>query len=118
MRVDVVEIGWNERLARFRCERHHLYVGGEVCPQRVGQATRMLRHVLRSDGEGVGEALALDELDAVFVLATLEQNALEELLDAVDRLEAIEVDWPAGPLAGEPHVPPGADVRVAEPPSL
>ncbi len=66
----------------------------------------------------MAKSLALDELDAVPVLAAEQQASLEELLDAVDRFQAVEVDRPVGPLAAEPQLTPGLDVRMPTQPRL
>ena len=77
-----------------------------------------MRHVLCSDGERVSEALALDELDPVPVVAAEQQPLLEELLDAIDGLEPVEVDGPRCPVALQSDVAPGPDVRVSAQPGL
>ena len=74
----------------------------------------MSGHVLGRDGESVRESLTLHELDVVLVLAAVHRHHLEVLLDAVDRLQAVQMDRPVRPLAFCAQVAPGADLLVAE----
>src|SRR5260370_8220784 len=72
----------------------------------------MLAHVFGRHGKRMDAAFAFDELDALFVLATFEHNSLDELLDAIDGLESVEMDRSRVPLSVNPQVPPRLDVRI------
>src|SRR5205807_379280 len=114
VRVDVFDVGLVARSSFLRRELEHFHVRCDVGHQRIGEPSGMSGHVLGCHRESVREAFALDELDVVLVLASVHRHYLEVLLDAVDRLEPVEMNRAAGPIALGAQVAPGPDVLVAE----
>src|ERR1700676_981791 len=114
VRVDVFDVGLVARPAFLRGELDHFHVRCDVSHQRIGEPSWVSGHVLGRYRESVREALALDELDVVLVLAAVHRHHLEVLLDAVNRLQAIQMNRTARPVALGAQVAPGLDVVVAE----
>src|SRR6202521_4967797 len=114
VRVDVFHVRLVACPAFLRRELEHFHVRRDVRHQCISEPSGVSGHVLGRHRESVREALALDELDVVLVLAAIHRHHLEVLLDAVDRLEAVEVNRAAGPIALGAQVAPGLDLLVAE----